>query len=113
MSTAANIIKKIATIANGATASDVVKLDRSLLCGLFFPTMTGTTVALSVSHDGATFFPIYDAAGGAVYATVTATDNSYVALSPDTTIGFQFLKITSASSEAAERQITVITKQVA
>lgn len=113
MSTAANIVKNVVTIANGSTVSTTLELNRSLLCGLFLPTMTGATIQVKVSYDGNNFFPIKNTSGTDVYNAITASDDHYIPLDTLQTIGFPFINITSASAEGADREIVVITKQVA
>lgn len=102
---------KTATIANGATTSNVIDLEHWMLVGLIFGTFTGATISFTVSTVGdGTFVPLVDEAGAAI--SVVATDNSAVGLDAAARelAPWRFIKIVSASSEAAARTISLVLK---
>lgn len=101
----------IATIASGQTTSGAVWIGDKYPAILQMPaTFTGATVSFQGSVDLSTYQAIQW--GGSLYTeTVTASKN--VVLSAEPFLGFSAIKIVSASSEAADRTITVIKRSVA
>ena len=96
-----------ATIANGATTSDAVNLYGCTAIGIGFPAaMTGATVTFKGSlDDGSTFLDIYDIDGVQVSYTFVASTG--LPLDVKTFAPYDQIKVVSASSEGAERLITI------
>lgn len=100
---------KVATIANGATTSDVIDVKGYAIHGLIMPAaFTGASVSFTVSdvHDG-TFVALYDSAGVLVSVPVVAS-RAYDL--PAELAVWPFVKIVSASAEAAARSLKVLSK---
>ena len=94
------------TLLSGQTVSPAVDLFGCSLCGLIFPAaFTGATVTFQVSPDNVTYYALNDSANAAISLTVTVSK----AYSFSNTVfrGFRFIKIVSASSEGADRIITI------
>lgn len=96
-----------ATIANGQTISDAISSLGKTLVGLITPAaFTGTIITFQISMDGTTYKTFYNSAGA--IATVTVGVDRHIGLVPADFAGARFFKLVSGSSEAAEREITVI-----
>lgn len=110
---ARDISRQTTTIANGATTSAAVTLDRQrTLLGFFTPAaLTGTTFTFSASidADGTSYMPVYNA--GTEYS-VTVGTSRYVSINTEVFHGIKLFKIISGSSEAASRTITVVSGEV-
>jgi hypothetical protein len=95
-----------------ATNSSGVQCDGLLLSGIQFPaTMTGTAITLDFSFDGSTWVDVVETDGTEVSYTVSAGDMVRVDPSGWAFAAIGFLRVTSGSSEAADRQINLIFKQ--
>lgn len=96
-----------ATILSGQTDSSIVKLFGTTAIGIQFPAVfTGATVSFQGSmDDGATFVPIYDAAGVAVSVTVNVSTGN--PLDAKTFAPYDQIRVVSASSEGADRGILI------
>lgn len=99
-----------ATILSGQTNSSVVDLSRALVFGVELPVFTGATFKIQNSSDGVNFVDMKNSTGGAIYDSITATDSSYIDLDTTITGGFRYIKIISASSEAADRTIKIYSR---
>ena len=100
----------VATIPTSTTTSTLITLGGFTPVGIYFPAvMTGSTVSFTASPTaGGTFVPVKDATGT---LTMVATGSlTYVALDPKTFEGINFLKIVSASTEAAARTLILSLK---
>jgi hypothetical protein len=98
-------------VSEDATNSSGVQCDGLLLSGIQFPaTMTGTELTLDFSFDGSTWVDVVETNNTEV--TYTVSPGNVVRVDPSgwafAAIGF--LRVTSGSSEAAERQINLIFK---
>lgn len=102
-----------ATIASGQTTSAEIDLAGTQLCGFFFPaSFTGATVKIqAASASGGTFALVQkDEAGGGDY-TISVSTGKFTPLTNLSLIaGLRFIKIVSASSEGADRSITLATR---
>jgi len=106
-----NIRNFEATIANGATESNVIDLGQATLCGIYVPDITGTSLSFKASNTATgTFAPIKDGAGSLVSKTVA--DNDYIYLDPVIFAGVRFLKIVSGSTELAAREFLLAARIV-
>jgi hypothetical protein len=99
-------------VSEDATNSSGVQCDGLLLSGIQFPaTMTGTAITLDFSFDGSTWVDVVETNNTEV--TYTVSPGNVVRVDPSgwafAAIGF--LRVTSGSSEAADRQINLIFKQ--
>ena len=92
-----------------ATNSLGVNVENMLLCGVVFPaTMTGTAITFDYSVDGTNFVDVKETDGTEVSYTVSAGDMVRVDPSGWAFAGGGFLRVTSGSSEAADRKIKLI-----
>lgn len=97
-----------ATIAASGTKSNAIDLVGSDLIAVITPSaFTGVALTFEGSADGTTFVPLVDGAGAAVSVTVSTSD--YVPL-PASVSTLRWVKVVSGSTEAAEREITLVTK---
>lgn len=95
-----------------ATNSSGVQCDGLLLSGIEFPaTMTGTAVTFDFSYDGSSWVDVVETDGTEVSYTVSAGNVVRVDPSGWAFAAIGFLRVTSGSSEAADRQINLIFKQ--
>jgi hypothetical protein len=103
---------KNAVIANDETKSSAVEtgVDASVVAIVTPSSLTGTSFTFEGSVDGSTYVPLYNE--GTSYSVDVGTSR-YVALDPAVLCGLQFIKIVSGSSEAAERTIQVVLRDVA
>lgn len=98
---------KIATIANGQTASDQVNLEGLQVGAILFPSgFTGATISFELPDGGAAWLPLNS-------ITVTPVLSQWVAITKEQAfaIGDDF-RIVSASAEAAERILMVARRSV-
>lgn len=93
-------ITQVFTIADGETDSDVWGIAEFNKGSIQFPTMTGATVKFWVSNDGTNFVDL---------GTLTVATAALQAI-PATVFVGKRLKIISASSEGADRLMTVLLK---
>ena len=96
-----------ATIANGATTSNAVPASPGQVTGIRFGTFTGATVSFTTCStiDG-TFVAVHNSSG--LY-TVTATDDRVMTVDPLVSQAFlKYVKVVSASSEGAERDVYLV-----
>ena len=102
-----------ATIANGATVSDAIRIDPGMITGLVMPAaFTGTAIAVHASTSyGGTYNPVYDSDGNAVSAAVAASRNvGFSGAEADAIAAFAFIKLVSNGAEGAARSIGVVTR---
>ncbi len=105
-------VNRTATIAESASLSNAVTIDKSLLLAVVLPsTWTTADLTLQASPDGTTFANVYDSAGTEV--TIKAAALRYVTLDPSAFAGMQAIKLRSGTSgsavnQAAARDITVV-----
>lgn len=99
-----------AVIANGQTTSAAIKLLGFVLCGIQLPAaFTGATISFQASYDGVTFGALKSTTSGTTL-TYTVTQGTYCAIDPKDFQGVAYLKIVSASSEAADRTLALSVK---
>ena len=95
-----------------ASNSSGVQTDGLLLSGIVFPaTMTGTAVTFDFSYDGSSWVDVVETDGTEVSYTVSAGNVVRVDPSGWAFAAIGFLRVTSGSSEAADRKINLIFKQ--
>lgn len=94
------------TIATSATISAVVELGASSVLGIEMPpTFTGTTLAI---HGCATIGGTYSVVNlSNVSNPITVAAGGKYSLDPLLTAGWNYIKLVSGSSEAADRTITL------
>ncbi len=103
---------KTATILSGQTTSAEVDLCGTQLVGLYVPAaITGTSVKLLAAPvSGGTFVTVQSS--GADF-TLTVAASKYVPIENLAVVaGLRFIKLVSASTEAADRVITLSTRPV-
>lgn len=106
--------KETVTITSGNTASSAADCGNMALVGIQFPaTVTGATVGVTYcgTSDG-TFIDVVNSSGVAI--SYTASDGDVVSVDAADLLfaGSGFIKLVSASAEAADREITLIFKTV-
>ncbi|CAN2532520.1 hypothetical+protein [Methylocapsa aurea] len=104
----------LATILNGAALSGAVDLKEMRLSAIIMPAAwTAAALTFAVSADGATYYPLYDATGGAEASWTVAAGlyiaNSNFALWKD----IRFIKLRSGTAaspvnQGADRVITIV-----
>lgn len=98
-------------ILSGQTKSAAVSLRGTTICGIYVPSsFTGASISFEASPDGVTFSPIKSPAGTLLSIPVVAGD--YASLYPLDFVGIEFLKLVSASAEAADRSIILSLREV-
>tara|TARA_R100001463_G_scaffold130936_1_gene190672 strand:+ start:17691 stop:18029 length:339 start_codon:yes stop_codon:yes gene_type:complete len=94
--------------ANG-TQSSSVNTDGMLLTGIVFPAaMTGSAITFDFSVDGTNFYDVKETDGTDVSYTVSAGDVVRVDPSGWAFASSGFIRLTSGSTEAADRDILLI-----
>ena len=94
------------------TTSSAAQCDGLLLSGILFPAaMTGTAVTFDFSFNGTTWYDVVETDGTEVSYTVSAGNVVRVDPSGWAFASPGFLRISSGSSEAADRTINLIFKQ--
>ena len=96
-------------ISEDANNSSAAQCGGLLLSGIVFPAaMTGTAVTFDFSFDGSTWYDVKETDGSDVSYTVSAGDVVRVDPSGWAFASSGFIRVTSGSSEAADRNITLI-----
>ena len=92
-----------------ATASPSIDLHSKLVCG-FLPgaSWNGTTITFKYSSDGAAWKDVKETDGTTVSYTVAADDVTRVDPSGWAFASSGYIRVTSDSSEAADRNITLL-----
>ena len=99
-------------VSEDASNSTGVQCDGLLLSGIVFPAaMTGTAVTFDFSFNGTTWYDVVETDGTEVSYTVSAGNVVRVDPSGWAFASPGFLRVTSGSSEAADRTINLIFKQ--
>ena len=99
-------------VSDNATTSSAAQCDGLLLSGIVFPAaMTGTAITLDFSFNGTTWYDVVETDGTEVSYTVSAGNVVRVDPSGWAFASAGFLRVVSASSEAADRIINLIFKQ--
>ena len=102
----------LSDISDNATNSSAAQCDGLLLSGIVFPAaMTGTAVTFEFSFNGTTWYDVVETDGTEVSYTVSAGNVVRVDPSGWAFASPGFLRISSGSSEAADRTINLIFKQ--
>lgn len=100
-------------IANGETTSNAQDLSEYDIVGFQIGTFTGATFSfLARATEADTYVAVVDNAGNAV--SVTATDDRYIVLDEEpmrNLSGLRWVKIVSASSEAAARTVRCVLRR--
>jgi hypothetical protein len=98
-------------ISEDANNSSAAQCGGLLLSGIVFPAaMTGTAVTFDFSFDGSTWYDVKETDGSDVSYTVSAGDVVRVDPSGWAFASPGYLRISSGSSEAADRTINLIFK---
>lgn len=100
---ASNIQKVIIPIST--TTSGILYCNGSVLCGILLPgTFTGATINFLVSVDSFNFKQLKSTTSGTT-VSYTVTQDTYAALDPKDFQGVNWIKIVSASTEGAARDL--------
>lgn len=92
------------TIPNGGVNSDPIALHGASLSALAMPAAwTAADIVIQGSLDGAAWLDAYDAAGNKL--TVKVDHDRFVVLSPDATIGLQWVRFVSTVAQGGARVI--------
>ncbi len=93
------------TIPISTTTTGALYCNGSVLCGLLLPaTFTGATISFLASMDSANFKVLKSSTSGTTL-TYTVTQDTFSAIDPKDFQGVNWLKIVSASTEGAARDI--------
>lgn len=92
------------TIVSGGTSTGVIDLGGYVPVGVLFPaTFTGTALTFQTSETSTgTFRQVYNSAGAVSYTVAQAR---YYALNPADFWGVRYIKLTSGSTEGADRSL--------
>ncbi len=120
MSPSKAVVRRVATIANGASKSNAISLPHSRsIVGIELPSgWTAADVGIEVSRDNTTFVPVIGTGGTAV--SLDAAVSTYIPVDPNLTRGAGWAKIISiaaagggaAVNQGAERIVQVYTRYV-
>lgn len=110
---AAPLQTKTATIASSGTTSGAVDLGGTTLAGLIMPaSFTGTSVTFTVSDELAGTYRTVYAEDGVTAASADITAGGYIPLDYGLFMGARFIKIVSNATEAAAREIGVVSRSM-
>lgn len=99
------------TIASSGTTSGAVDLGGTTLAGLIMPaSFTGTSVTFTVSDELAGTYRTVYAEDGVTAASADITAGGYIPLDYGLFMGARFIKIVSNATEAAAREIGVVSR---
>lgn len=105
-----NLTYNNATIAISTTTSGAIDLQGLALCQIVMPSaFTGASITFTSSHNDGTYQALYNSSNTQLSITV-GTSRTYN-INPADFAGVRYLKIVSASSEAAARTIGLITRE--
>ena len=91
------------TIANGASLTSAIQLDRNTVLGIGIPDpWTAADLSFQGSMDNSTFYDMRNAAGSELVVPVTAGD--WIAFDPDDLRSPLYIKIRSGTSAAPVNQ---------
>ena len=96
----------IATIANGASLSDGICVEGSILVGIIMPGVwdaANLTFQVSMNDEG--YINAYDSAGEEETFTVTAV-STYIGINPNLTAGWRWIKVRSGTAAVPVAQAT-------
>ncbi len=108
-----SVINSIAaTIPASGTTTAAIDLGGTSLVGIQLPaSFTGTGLSFQVATTlSGTYQGVIDGSGTTLLKTIAA--GKYLMLDPSEFAGIQFLKIVSNATEAAQRDLTLITRPV-
>lgn len=100
--------KTTVKIASSATTSNALDVGEWLVAGIVTPAaLTGTSLTFTgaLEEDG-TYRTLKDSAGTDISVTVSTDD--HILIEPQTFAGVAWIKLVSGSTEAAEREITLV-----
>jgi hypothetical protein len=101
-----------ASIPSSGTTTPAIDLGGTSLVGIQLPAaFTGTSISFTVATTlSGTYQGVIDGSGTALSKTIAA--GKYLMLDPSEFAGIQFLKIVSSATEAAQRDLILITRPV-
>ncbi len=96
----------IATIANGASLSDGICLEGSVLVGIrMCATWDAANLTFQMSMNDEDYLNAYDSAGNEEVYTVSAA-STYISIDPSETAGWRWIKVRSGTSGTPVAQAT-------
>lgn len=96
------------TIANGETVSSHYELGGTHLIGVLMPSaFTGTKLTIQGSIDGINFYELYGSSSGTA-KEIKVSANKFIEIESNYDNSFNFIKLVSNASEAAERKIKIV-----
>lgn len=101
------------SIASGGNTSSAANSSGGVLAGFYIPsTFTGSSVTFTASRDGANYYPVRDRTGTSISVTVNTGTPSFYSLNGVLPFAAEFIRVVSASSEAADRTIDLVFQRV-
>lgn len=103
-----------ATIVNGGSLSSTVGVGGRVIVSVVVPTMNAAALTFQGSHDGVTFFDVYNS-DGTTETQIGASAGLRMVEAPTALVGLPFVKIRSGTAatpiaQSAERTLRVISK---
>lgn len=103
-----NVIRKPATILNGATISTPMYIGGQMIVGIDCPlTLSSTTVGFLNSIDGGKTWKSVENENDGLQYSVMVEGGKYVHINPPLT-GLDMVRLQAGATEAADRVLTVI-----
>lgn len=102
----------VSSIAVSTTTSGAIDLGGTTLLGVQLPAaFTGTSISFQAATSfGGTYQTVIDGSGSTLSKTVS--QGKYLLLDPSEFAGLQFIKIVSSATEAAQRDLTLVSRPV-
>ena len=92
-----SVVTRTATIALGASLSDVIQIDGSAVVGVVTPAAwTAANLTIQASADDATYNNVYDELG--TEKTIVASPARYISLNPADFLGTNSIKVRSGTA---------------
>ena len=102
-----------ATITSGTDVTEALNLSGCNLVAFKLPAaFTGTAISFQGSFDGSTYYDLYRTVDNTLISTPVTADRMYLITVSDLA-GVQYLKLKSDASEAADREINLLTRSMA
>jgi len=96
-------------VSESTTVSDPVDLQGVTPLGLITPaTLTQGSFSFQFSHDGTTYYPLYNVANSLVTITVATSAAHWVGLERVDFEGARYIKLVAASAEGSDRTFIMV-----
>ena len=106
----ASVVKTASIAASGSTSDDIYLSGNTLLAIEMPSAWTTSSIAILASSDGTTYNKVINTLGVAL--AITASINQYVTISPDITLGINYLKLQTSATQSSARIITLISRGI-